>query len=41
MTSWYDLLEKTLLVGARELTRRTNVFFQINHVLYVSIPKGI
>jgi hypothetical protein len=26
MTSWCDLLEKTLLVGAKELTRRTNVF---------------
>jgi hypothetical protein len=42
MTSWCDLLEKTSLVGPKELTRRTcNVFFQINHVLYVSIPKGI
>jgi hypothetical protein len=41
MTSWCDLLGKTSLVGAKELTRRTNVFFQINHVLYVSIPRGI
>jgi hypothetical protein len=35
---WCALHEKTLLVGVKNLTSKTNVFFQICHVSYVWIP---